>query len=118
MTGFLRSMIVVFVGVTVGVLLFALRPAVHAFPEYATRTGEPCATCHVNPAGCGSRTMRGSLWIAAGRPDKVPPLPGTPAKEAASAVPTDDLALYTRYACGGCHGATGEGGVGPALNKA
>ena len=43
-------------------------------PDYAGRTGEPCATCHVNPAGGGRLNPRGQAWVAAGRPDKVPQL--------------------------------------------
>ena len=49
---------------------------VHALPEYAKRTGESCATCHVNPGGGGPRTLRGALWAARGKPDQVPSLPG------------------------------------------
>ena len=29
------------------ITLWARYPAARALPEYATRTGEPCATCHV-----------------------------------------------------------------------
>ncbi len=118
MTGHLRTVAWVALGAAVGFLLFAVRPVAHALPEYATRTGESCATCHVNPAGGGPRTMRGSLWIAAGRPDQVPPLPGSPDQGSAAAAPADDHALYEKLACAGCHGAAGEGGAGPALNKA
>jgi mono/diheme cytochrome c family protein len=131
MTGHLRTLIWIGLGALVGILIFAVRPAAHALPEYATRTGEPCATCHVNPAGGGPRTVRGSLWIAAGKPDKVPPLPGSQSREGqvgseqSSAAPLqgsstslDERALYEKFACAGCHGAAGEGGAGPALNKA
>ena len=118
MTGHLRTVAWIALGAVVGFLLFAIRPVAHALPEYATRTGESCATCHVNPAGGGPRTMRGTLWIAAGRPDTVPPLPGSSAPSSAAAALTDDQALYAKFACAGCHGATGEGGAGPALNKA
>ncbi len=117
-TGHLRSAAWIALGAAVGILLFAVRPAAHALPEYATRTGESCATCHVNPAGGGPRTMRGTLWIAAGRPDQVPPLPGSPDPGSAAAAPANDQALYEKFACAGCHGAAGEGGAGPALNKA
>jgi len=112
----IRTVAWIGLGVLVGIMLFAMRPTVHALPEYVTRTGEPCATCHVNPAGGGPRTVRGSLWLAAGRPDQVPSLPGT--QEPAGAAVTDDRALYEKFACAGCHGAVGEGGAGPALNQA
>src|SRR5512138_2407057 len=71
----LKGLLSVVLGLAVGLLLFGAMPQAHALPEYATRTGEPCATCHVNPAGGGARTARSALWIAAGRPDKVPELP-------------------------------------------
>jgi len=115
MTDHLHTVAWIALGVTLGVLLFAFRPIAHALPEYTTRTGEPCAACHVNPAGGGPRTTRGSLWIAAGRPDQVSPLPGSAAP--ASPATTDDRAIYEKFACGGCHGAAGEGGVASAINK-
>ncbi len=111
----LRSFAWIGLGALIGVLFFAFRPVAHALPEYATRTGEPCATCHVNPAGGGPRTVRGNLWVAAGRPDKVPALPGAEQNDGAAA--TDAAALYAKFGCGGCHGAAGEGGAGPALNR-
>lgn len=79
------------------------RPA-YALPEYATRTGEPCATCHVNPGGGGPRTLRGLLWAARGRPDAVPQLPGMLVAPGV----TDGAELYD-IACAGCHGRKGEG---------
>jgi len=103
-------------GVLVGLLVFAARPAAHALPEYAARTGQPCATCHVNPAGGGPRTMRGLLWVAQGKPDQVPPLPGSEEKPGVATL--DNRALFEKFACSGCHGLNGEGGAGPALNQA
>lgn len=76
----------------------------HALPEFATRTGEPCATCHVNPGGGGPRTLRGLLWAARGRPDEVPQLPGLLVAPGVS----DGSELYD-IACAGCHGFSGEG---------
>lgn len=112
----LRPAIWIALGVLVGVLVFAARPTAHALPEYAARTGQPCATCHVNPAGGGPRTLRGLLWVAQGKPDQVPPLPGGEEKPGAAAL--DGQALFEKLACSGCHGPRGEGGVGPALNRA
>jgi len=122
MTGYLRTLAWGGLGALVGLLLFGFRPVAYALPEYATRTGESCATCHVNPAGGGARTVRGSLWVAAGKPDKVPPLPGAEAAAngsapgAASAAASAEPALYSQFGCAGCHGGSGEGGAGPALN--
>lgn len=122
MTGYLRTLAWVGLGAVVGLLLFGFNPVAHALPEYATRTGEPCATCHVNPAGGGARTLRGSLWVVAGKPDQVPPLPGGEvaasggAPGAASDAASTGQALYARFGCAGCHGESGEGGAGPALN--
>lgn len=82
----------------------------HALPEYSERTGEPCATCHVNPGGGGPRTARGSLWVAQGRPDQVPELDNVlyaPGVE-------DGVELYDN-ACASCHGASGEGLFGVTI---
>lgn len=93
----------------VGGVMWGERPA-HALPEYAARTGEPCATCHVNPGGGGPRTLRGLLWAAQGRPDEVPQIgdvllaPGV----------MDGIELYD-IACSACHGISGEGLFGLAL---
>ena len=115
----LQGLLWVLLGLGVGLLLFGAMPQAHALPEYATRTGEPCATCHVNPAGGGPRTARGALWIARGRPDTVPQAPQSsqvesPASADSSAVP--GRALYAQFGCAACHGAAGEGASGPALN--
>lgn len=48
--------------------------SVQAMPEYATRTGEPCGSCHVSAAGGGLRTPRGQAWVAQARPNSVPAL--------------------------------------------
>ena len=90
-------------GLTVATLLIR-RHKVSALPEYSVRTGESCAACHVNPGGGGPRTLAGMLWSARGRPDQVPELPGL------SIAPrvTNEVELY-EIACGGCHGAKGEG---------
>jgi mono/diheme cytochrome c family protein len=111
----LRSVSWIGLGVFIGVLVFAVQQPVHALPEYATRTGQTCATCHVNPAGGGPRTLRGLVWLAEGRPDQVPPLPGSEEEINDSAL--DGAALFEKFTCSGCHGPNGEGGVGPALNQ-
>jgi mono/diheme cytochrome c family protein len=56
-----------------GVLLiiFGVSSA-RAMPEYAATTGEPCATCHVSPAGGGLRNVRGQAWVASDKPAVVP----------------------------------------------
>jgi hypothetical protein len=56
------------------VSLFVLTPTVNAMPEYATRTGEPCNTCHTSAAGGGLRTPRGQAWVAQTKPSTVPSL--------------------------------------------
>jgi mono/diheme cytochrome c family protein len=75
-----------------------------ALPEYATRTGESCSACHVSPSGGGPRTLRGLLWSARGRPDRVPQL----ANVLIAPGVRDGLELYDA-ACAACHGAQGEG---------
>lgn len=116
MTKPLRSVAWIGLGVLVGMLVFMTWPSAHALPEYATRTGQQCATCHVNPAGGGPRTLRGLLWLAQDRPDQVPPLPGSEVEEGEAAL--DGAALFENFECSRCHGPTGEGDIGPALNQA
>ncbi|MBI5304570.1 MAG: hypothetical protein HY868_20720 [Chloroflexi bacterium] len=55
-------------------LPFALTPTANAMPEYATRTGEPCGTCHTSAAGGGLRSPRGQGWVAQTKPSAVPTL--------------------------------------------
>jgi len=43
-----------------------------ALPEYASQTGEPCASCHISPSGGGPRGPRGLAWVASGKPGAVP----------------------------------------------
>ena len=95
--------------ITAMVLFWSATPG-HALPEYAKRTGEPCATCHVSPGGGGPRTLRGLLWAAKGKPDKVPELAGVMAAPGA----TDGADIY-QIACAACHGKHGEGLFGVEL---
>lgn len=83
---------------------------VQALPEYTRRTGEPCVTCHVSAGGGGPRTLRGLLWGARGRPDRVPTLPGLLIAPGV----TEEAELYD-IACAGCHGRTAEGLFGTSL---
>ena len=55
-------------------LFLALLPAssAGALPEYASQTGEPCASCHISPSGGGARGPRGQAWVASGKPGAVP----------------------------------------------
>jgi len=113
------------VGLTV-ILLTAMAlwlgvSSVQALPEYAARTGEACAACHVSAGGGGPRTLRGLLWAARGRPDKVPALPNMLIAPRV----TDAAELYD-IACAGCHGLKGEGlfaieligtGIGPGATR-
>jgi mono/diheme cytochrome c family protein len=84
--------------------------AAHALPEFAENTGQPCATCHVNPGGGGPRTLRGLLWAAKGRPDEVPDIGNI----LIALGVTDGVELYD-IACSACHGVSGEGLFGGAL---
>ena len=111
----LNSAFWITLGVVAGVVVAGTWTTTEAYPEYATRTGEQCTTCHVNPAGGGPRTLRGLLWLAQGKPDTVPPLPGSSAEGTEE---LDGAGLFAKLECSRCHGLTGEGGVGPALNDA
>ena len=53
---------------------FGLTPTANAMPEYATRTGEPCGTCHMSASGGGLRSPRGQAWVAQSKPNAVPSL--------------------------------------------
>ncbi len=65
---------ILLLAVTVVALAAATAPEVHALPEYAVQTGEPCATCHLSPSGGGPRTPRGLAWVAGGKLSAVPDL--------------------------------------------
>ncbi|MDD2922088.1 MAG: cytochrome c [Anaerolineales bacterium] len=99
-------------GIATFILLAILSSSnsVQALPEYSHRTGEACATCHVNPGGGGPRTLRGALWAAQGKADAVPALPGVLLAPGV----TDGAELY-ELACGSCHGMLGEGLFGRDL---
>ncbi|MBM4422049.1 MAG: cytochrome c [Chloroflexi bacterium] len=94
------------------VTLWSNAHPVHALPEYAARTGEACATCHVSPGGGGPRTLRGLLWAARGQPDQVPTLPGVLVAPGVA----DGAELYD-IACAACHGQKGEGIFGVELRS-
>jgi mono/diheme cytochrome c family protein len=113
-TRFLQTFAIVLIALVVylGLSLFTGQRTVHALPEYAARTGEPCATCHVSAGGGGPRTLRGLLWAARGRPDQVPELPGL-----LLAPDVDDGAELYDIACAGCHGFNGEGLYGIRLTE-
>ncbi len=101
--------VILTVCLTLSVILIAPF-SVRALPEYARRTNQPCATCHVSPGGGGPRTMRGLLWIADGRPDEVRAFSNILLAPGVS----DPLALYDA-ACAACHGSRGEGAATTAL---
>jgi mono/diheme cytochrome c family protein len=46
-------------------LTMAPQPA-QAHPAYAQKTGQHCATCHVNPKGGGKLTNCGTRWLTGG----------------------------------------------------
>ena len=91
-------------GMVTALAVHAGSQPVYALPEYAARTGEPCAACHISAGGGGPRTLRGMLWAAQGKPDQLPSLPGMLIAPRV----TDGLELYG-IACSGCHGQKGEG---------
>ena len=67
-----RSILILFLVTTLVVLAFAFAVPTRAMPEYAARVGEPCASCHVSPAGGGLRNVRGQAWVAENKPGQVP----------------------------------------------
>ncbi len=97
-------LIVLAAAVLIALAAYAGGQPVYALPEYAARTGEACAACHVSAGGGGPRTLRGMLWAAQGKPDQLPSLPGMLIAPRV----TDGAELY-QIACSGCHGLKGEG---------
>lgn len=60
-----RTVILVATAVVAAAIAMATQSTlVAALPQYATATGQPCATCHVNPAGGGTLTARGQAFAA------------------------------------------------------
>jgi mono/diheme cytochrome c family protein len=101
---YLQLLAVACIAVFILLIISSISNRVQALPEYAHRTGESCATCHVNPGGGGPRTLRGALWAARGKADKVPALPGVLLAPGV----TDGAELFD-IACSTCHGKQGEG---------
>jgi hypothetical protein len=69
-----RYLILLGILLLVTALFLALLPvsSADALPEYASQTGEPCASCHISPSGGGPRGPRGQAWVASGKPGAVP----------------------------------------------
>jgi mono/diheme cytochrome c family protein len=101
---YLQLLAIACIAVFILLIISSISNRVQALPEYAHRTGESCATCHVNPGGGGPRTLRGALWAARGKADKVPALPGVLLAPGV----TDGAELFD-IACSTCHGKQGEG---------
>ncbi len=74
-------------------LVFYLAMPASAMPEYATLTGEPCASCHVSPAGGGLRNLRGQAWVLQDKPSAVPST--TEALAALGIQLPSDMSIYT-----------------------
>lgn len=120
----LLAITALFMGVT---LLIFSSQQVRAYPEFASRTGETCGTCHVNPAGGGPRTQQGEIWVLDDKPDSVMVLHNdtetTQALDDIVVAETGDETLslggelYEIFACDSCHGIDGEGSTdAPPLN--
>ena len=98
-----------YLAVTFLCAIFLLATTTFAMPEYATRVGEPCGTCHASASGGGLRTPRGQAWVAQEKPNAVPTLEeslvilgvkltANPAAYAAPSLPPPPPAkLATRY---------------------
>lgn len=110
LTHYLQLLGIAAIAIFIFLAISASSNSVQALPEYSHRTGESCATCHVNPGGGGPRTLRGALWAAQGRADEVPALPGVLLAPGV----TDGAELY-EIACSTCHGMHGEGLFGRVI---
>ncbi|MGD8405758.1 MAG: hypothetical protein PVJ21_19020 [Anaerolineales bacterium] len=71
MKHFLILLGILFLVTTLFLALLPVKPVV-ALPEYASQTGEPCASCHISPSGGGPRGPRGQAWVASEKPGYVP----------------------------------------------
>lgn len=100
---FILGITLMTVGVLIGLFMTMQTPAL-ALPEYAARTGDACATCHVSPGGAGPLTLQGLSWIAEGRPNKV-----TAFEDVLLAPGVQDAAVLYEVGCAPCHGFQGEG---------
>jgi mono/diheme cytochrome c family protein len=69
-----RVLLLLTLFITMVIALALTSQPTQALPEYASQTGEPCASCHISPSGGGLRTPRGLAWVAAGKPGAVPEL--------------------------------------------
>jgi hypothetical protein len=71
MKRFLILLGILFLVTALFLALLPVKPA-GALPEYASQTGEPCASCHISPSGGGPRGPRGQAWVASEKPGYVP----------------------------------------------
>lgn len=69
----MKKLVAIFVLLTILLSLLPATPTA-ALPEYATRVGEPCGSCHTSAAGGGLRNARGQAWVAQGKGNTVPTL--------------------------------------------
>ena len=99
------------------VALVASVASAAAFPSDTQKTGEPCSTCHVNPAGGGGLTAAGQAYKQTGSlPSAAPaaPAPAAPAPAApAPAAPAP--AAQPSAPAPAALPSTGEGAVASAL---
>jgi hypothetical protein len=79
--------------VSLFIIVFEFAVPVGAMPEYAARTGEPCASCHVSPAGGGLRNLRGQAWVLMDKPGTLPST--NDALKALGIQLPSDLSIYT-----------------------
>jgi predicted heme/steroid binding protein len=67
---FVAMACVLFVGLVIWAAL--PRPKAAATPDYAAKTGQTCATCHVSPQGGGALTATGAAYVRGGYQWPVP----------------------------------------------
>ena len=123
-----RSLAILVATVLAAGALVASATSALALPAYSAATGEPCGTCHVNPAGGGALTAKGSAfaavsshasnpaaaWQQVNAPAPAAPAPAAPAPAApapAAPAPSAGKAAPAPAALP----STGEGAVASAL---
>lgn len=78
--------LVALVGMVAALAMLVQPLPISALPDYATKTGQACGVCHVNPAGGGALTARGQAFAAV--PNHAADPAGAFAQSGAAAQPT------------------------------
>ncbi|MBI4319839.1 MAG: hypothetical protein HY675_15220 [Chloroflexi bacterium] len=86
-----RTVLLIALAAAIAVALALIRPTpTGAVPDYAAKTGEACASCHVNPAGGGALTDQGKAFQSAAASDSTLAAASAPAPSGDTSEATAD----------------------------